>query len=469
MYPPTALILAAGKGTRMRSSLPKVLHPLRGVAMARWVVDVAVEAGCRPVVVVGHQAERVQATLGEDLGYAVQAEQKGTGHAVLCAADVLPREGVLVVLAGDTPLVRAETLRALLAGHEGLCTVLTARLEPHEVPASAYGRLVRGEDGQAQRVVEAANATPEERMLREYNSGIYAFDARWLLEEVLPSLEPHPPKGELYLTDAVEAAARAGSLRAVCHEDASELMGVNDKAALAEADAALRARINHAHMLAGVRMVDPAACYVDRDVRLAEDVELGPGVVLQGRCVLGEGAVVEAHAVLRDTEVSPGARVRAGTVCEGARIGEGAVVGPMARLREGTVLERGVKVGNFVETKKAVLREGAKASHLSYLGDAEVGAGANIGAGTITCNYDGFGKHRTEIGAGAFIGSNSALVAPVRVGAGAIVGAGSVITRDAPPDALSLTRAPQRDLEGFASKLRQRYAARAASKKAERR
>ncbi|MCB9764620.1 MAG: bifunctional UDP-N-acetylglucosamine diphosphorylase/glucosamine-1-phosphate N-acetyltransferase GlmU [Alphaproteobacteria bacterium] len=458
----TALILAAGKGTRMRSSLPKVLHPLCGWPMTRWVMEAAKGAGAAPVVVVGHQAERVRAALGDGAGYALQAEQKGTGHAVLCAADALPRAGVLLVLAGDTPLVRPETLRALLDGHgDALCTVLTAMLEPHEVPASAYGRLVRDAEGRAQRVVEAANATPPERLVREYNSGIYAFDAAWLIDEVLPALQPHPPKGELYLTDAVEAAAARGRLQAVCHPDADELMGVNDRAALSVAEAALRARINQAWMLAGVTLRDPGSAYVDAGVRLSPDVTLGPGVVLSGACVLEEGVTVGAHAVLTDTVVRAGATIKPGTVCEGAEVGPEATVGPMARLREGTVLGRKVKVGNFVETKKARLDDGVKASHLSYLGDTHVGADTNIGAGTITCNYDGFGKHHTEIGAGVFVGSNAALVAPVTVGHGALIAAGSVITTDVPDDALALGRGRQRNLPDRAAELRARFAERA--------
>lgn len=460
-----ALVLAAGKGTRMRSQLPKVLHPLCGKPMVAWAVDAAREAGCAVTVVVGHEADRVRAALG-DAKTALQADQRGTGHAVLCAAPALAREGTLVVLSGDTPMVRAETLRALIAGHgDALCTVLTMPLGADEVPASAYGRLLRDAHGHALRVVEAANASEEERFVREANSGIYAFDARWLLDEVLPYLEPHPPKGEIYLTDAVEAAARAGRLRAVCHPDAGELQGVNDRAQLSAAERALRARINTGWMLRGVTMEDPATTVVEHAVTLGQDVTLGPGVVLRGQSRVEDGVTVGPYCVLTDTIVHAGAEIRAHTVSEGAEIGAEAKVGPFSRLREGTHLESRVHVGNFVETKKARLRIGAKANHLSYLGDVEVGAGANIGAGTITCNYDGFAKHRTEIGERAFIGSNAALVAPVRVGAGAIVGAGSVITRDVSENELAVARTPQTAVPGAAEDIRARNAARAAELK----
>ena len=459
------LVLAAGKGTRMRSQLPKVLHPLCGKPMVLWAVDAAREAGCEVTVVVGHEAERVEAALG-GTRTALQADQRGTGHAVLCAAPALRREGVLVVLSGDTPLVRADTLRALIQGHgDALCTVLTLPLGADEVPASAYGRLVRDAAGHALRVVEAANASEEELHVREANSGIYAFDARWLLDEVLPYLEPHPPKGEIYLTDVVEAAARAGRLRAVLHPDASELQGVNDRAQLSDAERALRRRINTAWMLQGVSMEDPATTIIEHGVCLGQDVTLGPGVVLRGNTRLEDGVSVGPYAVLSDTLVCAGAEIRAHTVSERAEIGPESKVGPFSRLREGTHLEAKVHIGNFVETKKVRLRSGAKANHLSYLGDAEIGAAANIGAGTITCNYDGFAKHRTVIGDRAFIGSNAALVAPVRVGNDAIVGAGSVITRDVADNDLALTRVSQTAVSGAAPDIRARNAARAAELK----
>ena len=456
----TALVLAAGKGTRMRSALAKVLHPLCGRPMAGWVLEACRQAGLSTAVVVGHQAEQVRSGLGPEHGYALQAEQRGTGHAVQCAADLLQDTGLLVVLPGDAPLIRGETLAALAEAHQtanALCTVLTMRVgQP-----GAYGRIVRSPEGQVLRIVEAANASAGELEIDEVNSGIYAFDARWLVERVLPKLVPHPPKGELYLTDAIEQAAQVGRLSAHVHGDPDELMGVNDKAMLATAEAVLRERINGAWMRAGVTMRDPSATYVDATVQLAQDVVLGPGVVLQGATRIEHGVTVGAHSVLVDTHVAAGATVKPMSSAEGAEIGPSCQVGPYARLRQGTRLDEGVKVGNFVETKKAHLHAGAKASHLSYLGDCEVGSEANIGAGTITCNYDGWGKHRTEIGERAFIGSNSSLVAPVRVGADSIVGAGSTITNEVPQGDLAIGRGRQKNIKGAARDIHSRNRKRA--------
>ena len=421
----TALVLAAGKGTRMRSRLAKVLHPLCGRPMVGWVLEACREAALTPVVVVGHQADAVRAAL-PGVHTVLQAEQRGTGHAVQCAVGAIPTEGTLVVLAGDTPRLRGETLAALVERHRksgALCTVLTMPCSPD----TAYGRIVRAESGAVLRIVEAANATAEELAITEANSGTYAFDARWLIEDVLPRLQPHPPKDELYLTDAIEAAA--GRLEAHLHEDAGELAGVNDKNALEEAQQALQARINHDWRARGATVREPA--FIDATVELAQDVTVEPGVVLRSGTVVGEGSTIYANSVL-----------------EGARVGRDCKVGPFARLREGTVLDEGVKVGNFVETKKAHLHEGVKAGHLAYLGDAEIGAETNIGAGTITCNYDGYAKHKTTIGERVFVGTNASLVAPLEVGDDALIGAGSTITQDVPAEGLALGRGRQKTFAG---------------------
>ena len=454
---PTALVLAAGKGTRMRSSLPKVLQPLCGRPMADWTLRACQEAGLRTAVVIGHQAERVQAELGPDHGYAIQAEQRGTGHAVQCAADLLADASVVVVLPGDAPLIRGETLRALLEGHgDALCTLLTFTTpEP-----GRYGRIVR-EDGRVTSIVEAANCSPEQLAIQEVNAGIYAFDAQWLLGEVLPSLTPQPPKGEIYLTDAIAAAAQAGRLQAVVRDDGAELVGVNDKVALSQVEAQLRERINTAYMEMGVRMVDPRSTYIDASVDIQGEVVLEPGVILRGATTIAPGAHIGAYSVIQDSQIGADTHIKSHSHLAGAVVGGACAVGPYARLREGSVLDKGVKVGNFVETKKAHLRDGAKASHLSYLGDCEVGVGANIGAGTITCNYDGWGKHRTEIGAKAFVGSNSSLVAPVKIGAGAIVGAGSTITQEVPAGDLAVGRGLQKNLAGRAEGIHRRNAEKA--------
>ncbi len=435
----TALILAAGRGTRMRSRLAKVLHPLCGRPMAGWVVRAAEAAGCATCLVVGHDREAVLEAL-KPARHAVQAEQLGTGHAVACAAGGLPRTGRLLVLAGDTPLLRPETLEALLDGHgSALCTVLTAEVGAAEATRRGYGRVVREGDRVA-RIVEHANASEAERALGEINTGVYAFDAAWLLDEVVPALKPHPPKGEYYLPDAVAAAAALGRLSAVVCADPEEVTGVNDRAALADATAVLRARIARRHLLAGVTLEDPTATWIDDTVVLAEDVTVEAGVVLRGSTRVGRDSILRAHSVLED-----------------AVVGEGVSVGPFARLRQGTVLGAGARVGNFVETKNARLAEGVKAGHLSYLGDCAIGPDTNVGAGTITCNYDGFAKHHTAIGAGVFVGSNTALVAPVSVGDGALVGAGSVITADVPGNALALGRGRQAVFEDRAETLRELF------------
>lgn len=415
--------------------------------MAGWAVEAARQAGCSVSVVIGHQADAVREAL-PGCSYALQDPPMGTGHAVQCALDALPEEGVVVVMPGDAPLITAQTLERLLSSHAGLCTVLTMRVaEP-----GAYGRFIRGERSY---IVEAANATEEELACTEVNSGVYAFDAAWLRERV-QGLKPHPPKGEYYLTDVIEAASNEGGLHAVLHADPDEMMGVNDRVALAVAERALRSRINTGWLAHGVSMRDPNTTYIDVGVRLEQDVRIEPGALLTGNTVVEGGSVVGSGCVLHDTHVGPNTLLKPMVVCTGVRIGTDVAVGPMSQLREGTVIDDGCKVGNFVETKKAHLHAGVKAGHLSYLGDCEIGAATNIGAGTITCNYDGWGKHRTTIGEGAFIGSNSALVAPAQIGAGAIVGAGSVITEPVGDDALAIGRGRQRNLDGAAPKIHAR-------------
>ncbi len=453
--PAIALILAAGMGTRMRSRLAKVLHPVLGWPMVQHAAHACQQAGLAVRVVVNHQEEAVRAALGPlGVEFSRQSSPLGTGHAVACALPDLPAEGTLLVLPGDAPLLRSETLAALLAAHDqALCTCLSMELpDPAE-----YGRIVR--EGQAVRIVEAVHLDPTERAaLREVNSGIYAFDLAFL-HEVLPGLRPHPPKGELYLTDVLELASERGGARVILHRGPpEELLGVNDRWALSQAEGLLGERLKRQHALAGVSFQDPASTRVEVEVQLGEDVVIGPGCVLRRGTRIQSGVEVGPHCVLADCEVASGARIEAHSVVQGAKIASGAVVGPFARLRPGAELRAGARVGNFVEVKNAVLEEGAKANHLAYIGDARIGARANIGAGTITCNYDGYRKHRTEIGEDAFIGSNSALVAPVKIGARTIVAAGSVLTREVPDDALALGRAPQVNKEGMARDLRARSA-----------
>jgi bifunctional UDP-N-acetylglucosamine pyrophosphorylase/glucosamine-1-phosphate N-acetyltransferase len=442
----------------MKSRLAKVLHPLLGRPMVHFPVSAAQSAGMDVVVVVHHQEEAVRAALADaEVGFSRQPEPRGTGHAVLSALDSLPATGTLVVMAGDAPLVRSTTLRALLDAHgENLVTVLSAQVED----AAAYGRLLRDEAGQPLRIVEASEATPEELAIQEINTGTYAFDLAWL-RTILPGLAPHPPKGEIYLTDALELAAQAGRAGAICHDDADEMMGVNDRWALAEARHALQLELIHAHALDGVTFEDPMSVLIEADVELGTDVLIGPGVVLRGCTSIGEGTHIGAHCVLVDTAVGPDARILAHSTCEGAVVAEKVSVGPHARLRPGAVLAAGCRVGNFVEVKNADIGEGAKVNHLSYVGDASVGPRANVGAGTITCNYDGFGKHKTVIGADAFIGSNSALVAPITIGDGALVGAGAVVVKDVPADAIAVARGTQSNIEGAARRYRSKAARKA--------
>ncbi len=429
----------------MKSERPKVLHAVAGRPLVYFPVALALELGADPVVVVlGHFAAEVRAAIEAlfpgataRLRFAVQAEQKGTAHAVLCAKPALEDfAGDLLVLYGDVPSLEKATIERLLGAPAGRPAFLTAR--PPD--PTGYGRVVRAADGLPARVVEEKDCTDAERAIGEVNAGIYRIPAG-MLWGALARVSDRNAQRERYLTDVVELAARDGGITAV-PAPFEEVAGVNDRAELALAAARLRRRINRAHQLAGVTIVDPEATWIDVGVALGRDVVVEPGCVLAGATRVHDGATIRAHSVLED-----------------AVVGEGAIVGPFARLRPGTVLDRGVHVGNFVETKKAHLGEGTKANHLSYLGDAEVGPGVNVGAGTITCNYDGVHKHPTTIGAGAFIGSDSQLVAPVTVGARAYVGAGSTITEDVPDDALALTRAPQANVEGWAIRRRARQAA----------
>ncbi|HEX9093784.1 MAG TPA: bifunctional UDP-N-acetylglucosamine diphosphorylase/glucosamine-1-phosphate N-acetyltransferase GlmU, partial [Coriobacteriia bacterium] len=429
-----ALILAAGEGTRMKSGLPKVAHPVLGVPMVRLVADAARAAGAEPVVVVtGYRAEVVEGLLSGETCVR-QDRQLGTGHAVMCAEDALAAfEGSLLVLSGDTPLIRAETLVALANAREdagAALAVLTAR-----VPDPTLGRIVRGGDGGIERIVEAKDATPEEATLDEVNTGTYCFDARTLFAH-LHRLDSDNAQGEYYLTDMVALFRSEGlPVVAVVTDDPAEGMGVNTRVQLAEATAVLQRRVNEAHMLAGVTMTDPSLVWVSPGVRLGRDVTLEPMTTLVGDTEVGDGALIGPSTRLEDSRIGEGARVDS-SVLRGVRVGPGATVGPMGFLRPGTVLEARAKTGAFVEVKNSTVGEGSKVPHLSYVGDAVIGRDVNVGAGSITCNYDGDRKHETTIGDGAFIGSDTMLVAPVNVGAGAVTAAGSAITKDVPAGSL---------------------------------
>ncbi|WP_333834608.1 bifunctional UDP-N-acetylglucosamine diphosphorylase/glucosamine-1-phosphate N-acetyltransferase GlmU [Rubrimonas sp.] len=449
--PPAApialVVLAAGLGTRMRSDVPKPLHRVGGLPLIGWALAAARPlAPARTVVVVGPGAagDAVGAAargFAPDAAIAVQAAQRGTGDAAAAALPALAGfAGTLLVIYADTPHLRADTLAAMAAARAEGAGVVALGFEPAE--PGGYGRLIEGPpiNGLAglARIVEARDATAEERAVRLCNAGAMALDAG-RVPEWLARLEPRNAQGELYLTDVAALARGEGRRCAVVRCAAEEAMGVNGRAELAAAEAVFQTRARAAAMEAGATLAAPETVFLSHDTRLGRDVTVGPDVVF------GPGVTVE-----------DGAEIRAFSHLEGCVVRRGALVGPFARLRPGAEVGPGAHVGNFVEIKNAVLGEGAKANHLAYVGDATVGAGANIGAGAITCNYDGVNKHRTEIGAGAFIGSNAALVAPVTVGAGAYVASGSVITRDVERDALAIARARQEDRPGLAARLRAR-------------
>jgi bifunctional UDP-N-acetylglucosamine pyrophosphorylase/glucosamine-1-phosphate N-acetyltransferase len=449
------VILAAGLGTRMKSATIKVLHRAAGRPIIDYVLDLACDVCTRPpVVVVGHQREAVQQAIGERARFAVQEQQLGTGHAVLQAAPLVAEGGRVLILSGDVPLTRPETLKRLLDEHEraqNALTVLTMRL----ADPARYGRIVRDTRGDVERIVEFKDATDEQRRIGEVNAGIYVFDADALFEN-LRGLSTNNAQGEYYLTDVLGTLRSGGrNVGAVVVDDPVEALGVNSRAELATVEGEIQRRVVEKLMADGVTFRNPSTVVIDSTVAIGSDTVVYPFVTIEGRTRIGEGCVLEPGVHLINCTVGDGVHVKTGTVADDSIIEDEAAVGPYAHLRPGTRLGRHVKVGNFVETKKAVFGDGAKASHLSYIGDAEVGADANIGAGTITCNYDGVNKHKTIIGEGAFIGSDSQLVAPVRIGKGAYVGAGSTITKDVPPDALALSRSPQRVVEGWAAKKRE--------------
>jgi bifunctional UDP-N-acetylglucosamine pyrophosphorylase/glucosamine-1-phosphate N-acetyltransferase len=456
-----AVILAAGKGTRMRSGRAKVLHEAAGLSLLERVLRTAEAVSASPItVVVGHQAEAVQASAGgRTLGFARQDPPLGTGHALLAARDAVAahRERTLLVLNGDLPLLRPQTLTALLEEHRkrrAAATLLSVILDE----PGAYGRVVRDESGAVRAVVEARDASPEVRAIREINAGVYAFEVEPLLA-ALEGLRPQNAQGEYYLTDVVGLLVSAGrSVAAVAAEDASEGLGVNTLAELAAVSRRLWLRRADEVMDAGATLEDPETTWIGADAVVEPDAVIRPFTLLEGRTHIATGAVVGPFARLVNSEVGPRAHVLDHCLLRECRVEAEASIGPFAHLRPETVVGPHAKVGNFVELKKTHLGEGSKAPHLSYLGDATIGPKVNVGAGTITCNYDGFAKHQTRIESGAFIGSNSTLVAPLTVGEGAYVAAGSVLTEDAPAQSLTLGRARQVVKEGWARRRRQAQA-----------
>jgi bifunctional UDP-N-acetylglucosamine pyrophosphorylase/glucosamine-1-phosphate N-acetyltransferase len=433
------VVLAAGQGTRMRSELPKVLHPLGGRPLVLYSVETAQAlAGRAPVLVVGVGAEAVRQAVGGRAEFVTQAEQLGTGHAVRQARAALQgRAERVVVFYADMPLLTAATLRAVAeaqAANDGPLTLLS--LEAGAGQARGFGRVARDGAGRVTGVVEEAQATPEQLAIRELNAGVYCFEAEWLW----PALErlPLSPRGEYYLTDLVEMAAREGRRAGVVTAaDPDEVIGINTRAHLAEVEAALRRRINRAWMDSGVTLIDPATTYISPEAAIGRDTTILPNTHLAGRSRVGQGCVIGPNTIVRDTSIGDRCEVEC-SVLEGAVVEDEVSIGPFAHLRRGAHLARGVHMGNFGEVKNSYLGPGVKMGHFSYIGDASLGEGVNVGAGTITCNFDGQRKHRTEIGPGAFIGSDTMLVAPVTIGAEARTGAGSVVTRSVPDGALAV-------------------------------
>lgn len=451
-----AVILAAGKGERMASRIPKVLHPVAGKAMLFYPLEAVKRIGVsRRIVVVGHKREEVKASF-DGVEFVVQGEQLGTAHALLAAEEAIKGwKGGVLILSGDTPLITERCLKGLVETHKRESAHITMVTIEREDP-TGYGRVVRDGKGEVMRVVEEAEATPEEKEIREVNGGIYCISSMSIFD-ILKSISPSKRKGEFYLTEMIGLAKAKGyRIATYRHDDPREVMGVNTRKELALANRIMRERIVERLMESGVTVLDPSSTYVDYGVEVGIDSTLYPNVHIEGKSAIGEGCVLEDGCKVVDSVIGNGCRIRSFTVIESSRIGKGVTIGPFARLRPNSLIEDGVKIGNFVEVKNSTIGKNTKANHLSYIGDATIGEGVNVGAGTITCNYDGFKKHHTIIEDGAFIGSDTQLVAPVRVGKGAYIGSGSTITKDVPPGALAISRVDQRNIEGWVDRRKKR-------------
>ena len=445
------VILAAGQGTRMKSALPKVLHPLVGRPLVEHVLETAAAVSPTTVtLVVGHGAEKVRDKLAQrpNVGFVVQQPQLGTAHALQQAESVLGgRQGTVILLSGDVPKLRASTLRRLVEAHQAAgaaATVVTAMVErPY-----GYGRIVRSK-GKIAKIVEERDASPEVRQIREINGGIYAFDLAPLFD-ALRGIASQNAQGEFYLTDLIAIYRRRKlPVETLVVDNPQEIRGINSRTELAEVSRIVRQTKNEELMAAGVTIIDPATTYIDPDVEIGADTVIHPGVAIEGHSRIGSACEIQSHVRIVDSEIADRAAVNNFCLIIGSRIAEDASVGPFAHLRPDSVVGAGAKIGNFVELKKTTMGAGSKANHLAYLGDATIGAKVNVGAGTITCNYDGTKKHATVIEDGAFIGSDTQLIAPVRVGKGAYVAAGSSITEDVPDGALGIARGRQSNVEGW--------------------
>ncbi|WP_085522377.1 bifunctional UDP-N-acetylglucosamine diphosphorylase/glucosamine-1-phosphate N-acetyltransferase GlmU [Tuberibacillus sp. Marseille-P3662] len=451
-----AVILAAGQGTRMKSKLYKVLHQVCGKPMVQHIVD---QVGTLPfediVTIVGHGSDQVQTQLGDATQYAVQTEQLGTGHAVQQAAPILAaKEGTTVVLCGDTPLVTAETIDQLLTYHEreeAAATVLTT----FQDDPTGYGRIVRQDNGRVARIVEEKDAHASDKKITEINTGIYCFDNQKLFHS-LQEVNNDNVQGEYYLPDVIEILCqRHEKVSGYSGGSAQETIGINDRVALAKAERLMQKRINEAHMRAGVTLINPDDTYISTDAKIGYDTVIYPGTVIKGKVTIGDDCEMGPNSEIMDSDIGNGTVIKQSVVSK-STVGDHVNIGPFAHIRPQSTLSNDVKVGNFVEVKKSTIGDSSKASHLSYVGDAEIGREVNLGCGSITVNYDGQNKHLTKVGDGAFVGCNVNLVAPVTVGKGAFVAAGSTITDDVNEHDLAIARSRQSNKEGYATKLNQK-------------
>ncbi|QIH76982.1 bifunctional UDP-N-acetylglucosamine diphosphorylase/glucosamine-1-phosphate N-acetyltransferase GlmU [Macrococcoides canis] len=447
-----AVILAAGKGTRMKSKLHKVLHPVCGKPMVQHVIDNIKKADVTEIVtIVGYGAEDVKAALQDQSLFSMQSEQLGTAHAVQMAAEHLEgKQGTTIVICGDTPLISEETIAGFIAHHEttgAKATILSAKTNT----PFGYGRIIRDTHGAVERIVEEKDASIEEKLVNEVSSGTFCFDNA-LLFELLGQVDNNNAQGEYYLPDVIKLLRQRNELvEAYITEDFSETLGINDRYNLSIAEQTLRLRINKQHMMNGVTIIDPLTTYIESDVVIGSDTVIEPNVMLKGDTQIGNDVIITSGSTIADSKIADGVTVKHSVIAE-SEVGEHTTIGPFAQLRPGSILGTDVKIGNFVEIKKAKLDDEAKVSHLSYIGDAEIGARTNIGCGAITVNYDGKNKFKTIVGKDAFIGCNSNLVAPVTIGDASFIAAGSTITDDVPEKSLALGRARQTTKDGYYNK-----------------
>ncbi len=448
----TSVILAAGMGTRMKSKMPKVLHKVCGKPLSKWVIDASEAAGADKVcAVVGHKAETVKEVLGDVCEFALQAEQKGTGHAVMQAIDVIKNsKGEVVILNGDTPLITAETINKAIEYHKNngnQATVITAILDD----ATGYGRIVRDNDGSVLKIVEQKDASEEEKKINEVNSGMYVFDAQSLVY-ALDKITPNNAQGEYYLTDTLEILLSAGKkIGGYAISDNDEIRGINDRVQLNEAEKIMQKRINEYHMRNGVTMRNPESVYIEDGVEIGNDTEICQNVTIKSGTKIGSDCVIGSGSMLDRAVIHDSVDVLSSVILE-SEVDEGTHVGPFAYIRPNCHVGKEVKVGDFVELKNSNIDDGTKISHLTYIGDSDVGKRVNFGCGTVTCNYDGKKKYRTTIGDDCFVGCNTNFVSPINVGDGVYIAAGSTITEDIPENSLSIARARQVNKEGWKDK-----------------